>query len=282
MVTYYNGFQASIYFVAESAEGTTPTSAAYLNLAQKTEVTVTQDPNPVGVRLSGSRDFAGHGVGIDNPILNFKINPSQGSGKDFLTTYLDSDTSFTLLLMIDSSPDVIFARVTGCKIKSASGRVAIYPDRAPLEVDLEVWGWTFAYTQSGGTPTFESAPSSFINWSNITVKREASTITDWWEFNWDIDYSLFRNRNSSGVTTGITRGIRTASGNWIRSITDSRLGNAELDEAKNATEVDLICMLLSSNLNFTNCAYKRVSITHSVDEQVGVNMEFEATTFSIS
>lgn len=281
-MVYYNGFEATIYFVAESTEGTTPTSAAFLNLAQKVEVTVTEDPNPVEVPLSGSRDFAGYGQGIDNPIINFKINPSLGSGKDFLTTYLDSNTSFTLLLMIDASPDVIFARVPGCKIKSASGRVAIYPERAPLEVDLELWGWKFLYTQTGGTPTFESAPSTFINWSNVTVKREGSTITDWWEFNWTIDYSLFRNRDNSGVTTGITRGRRVCNGNWIRSVTDSRLGNAELDEAKNATAIDLICQLVSSNLNFTDSVYKRVSITHSIDEQVGINHEFQAATFSIS
>src|SRR3990167_5552499 len=105
--------------------------------------------------------------------------------------------------MIDASPDVIFARITGCKVKRMSQSVSIYPDNTPLSVTCEIWGWTVLYTASTGTPTFEAAPSTIVNYSDITVKKNTTTITKWWNFEWTLENELFRQPDNTGATVGI-------------------------------------------------------------------------------
>ena len=80
MVRFYHGYESSVYYITESAEGTTPTNPAYLNLAQKTDVSWSDSPNPIVVAKSGSVDNSGIEKGIENPVITFTFNPSQGSG----------------------------------------------------------------------------------------------------------------------------------------------------------------------------------------------------------
>lgn len=284
MVRYYSGHVVSIFYVAESVEGTTPTSAAYLNLAQKAEIEWRQAPGHNPVRLSGGVDYADQGKGVENPIVTISLeSPSQGSGKAFIKNFASSDTSFTLLAMEDAASDVIFARITGCKVKRITPSVEVYPDGTPLRLSMEIWGWDILFTQSAGVPTFETAPATILNYLNCTVKRNTVTITDWWAFEFTIENDLKRNRSDQGVTTGITRLTREVTGSWSRSANDSSgVGNTELDEAKNATDVDLEIDFLTDLYQFVDCAYTETAIRASNEEIVGKRMDFRATSLVIA
>lgn len=288
MVVFYHGYQAGVWYVSESTEGTTPTTAAFLHLAHKTEVKVGNSPGPVIVKKSGDVDNVGIGKGVDNPVITFTINPSLASGADFIKNFGSSDTSFTLLVMIDATPDVIFARITGCKVKRITNRVQLYPTHSAVETSVEIWGWgPILYTASAGVPTFEAAPSSFLNWSNVTVKRNTTTITDWWDFEWTIENDLDRQPDNLGATAGIKRGQRNVTGSWQRSANDGvgGTGNIELDEAKNATAVDLdivFDLAADHTYTFVDCAYTDVEITHPITGMVGKKMDWTATSFSVA
>jgi len=287
MVVFYHGYEVGVWFASESAEGITNTSAAFLHLAHKTEVTISDSTDPPVVKLSGNVDNAGIGKGVDNPVITLTFNPSQGSGADFMKNFSSSDTSFSLLIMKDASPDVIFARITGCKVKRITPNVQIYPTHAAMEVSVEIWGWgPILYTQVGGTPTFEAPPNSFVNWSHITVKRNTVTITDWWVFEWTLDNDLDRQPSNTGATAGIKRGTRTVTGRWARSVSDTGgLGNVELDESKDATAVDLdviIDLAADHTYSFVDCAYTDASLNHPITGMAGRRMEFVATSFSVA
>lgn len=285
MVRFYSGHIVSIYYVSEGAtEGTTPTSATYLNLAHKAEIEWRQAPGHNPVRLSGRVDYAGQGKGVENPIVTVSLeSPSQGSGKAFIKNFSSSDTSFTLLAMEDAASDVVFARITGCKVKRITPSVEIYPDGTPVRLTAEIWGWDIVFTQSGGVPTFETAPATILNYTNVVVKRNTVTITDWWNFEFTIENDLKRNRNDQGVTTGITRLTREVTGTWMRSANDGTdVGSTELNEAKNATDVDLEIALVSDLYQFVDCKYTEAAIRASNEEIIGKRMDFRATSLVIA
>jgi len=281
-MVFYSGHLIGAWYVAESTEGTTPTaSPAFLNLAQRGEVTLTDEPNPQAVTKSGSVDKSGFSKGVENPRVSLSITPSQASGEAFIKNYISSDTSFTLLLMIDAASDTIFARIPGCKVKRMSNSVSIYPNNTPLTTQIEVWGWNILYDNSGlTTPTFESAPATIVNYSDVTVKRNTATITKWWNFEWTLENELFRQPNNTGATVGIERGIRNVTGSW--SIPAEDVGQTELDEAKDATAVDLNFLIGVDDYAFEDCAYTTVEISHPLADLVGKRMSWTASTFSIT
>lgn len=285
MVRYYHGFEAAVYYVQESAEGTTPTaSPAFLNLAQKAECRISQQPGPNPVKKSGSVDNADIGKGIDNPIINITLTPSQASGKNFIKNFSSTDNSFTLLLMIDEAADVIFARIPGCKVKRITRSVSIYPQHRPLEVTIEIWGWNILYTNAGlTTPTFETAPASIINWSDVTVKKGGATVTDWWSWEDTIENELERMRDKDGVTTAIERGPRTLTGSWLRSANATvGVGSTELDEAKDGTAVNLEFDILTDLYAFADCKYDEVEVAHPITGMVGIRQNFIGESLTIT
>src|SRR3990167_10761089 len=108
MVTLYSWHAAGVWYDGESTEGTTDSSAPFLHLAHRADVTLTDEPNPQAVTKSGSVDKTAYSKGVDNPVVTMSFTPSQASGAAFIKNFISSDTSFTLLIMIDASPDVIF------------------------------------------------------------------------------------------------------------------------------------------------------------------------------
>lgn len=279
-MVFYAGYSSGVWYDGESVEGTTDSNAPFLNLSQRAEVTITDEPNPQAVTKSGSVDKTSFSKGVENPRINLTFTPSQASGAAFIKNFISTDTSFTLLIMIDASPDTIFARVTGCKVKRMTQSVSIYPDNTPLQVTCEIWGWAIAYSVSSGSPTFESAPSTIVNYSDVTIKKTSTTITKWWRFEWTLDNELYRQPSNTGATTGIVRGIRNITGSW--SIPAEDVGQTELDEAKNTTAIELHFLILTDDYDLDSCAYTTVEISHPLTDVVGKRMDFTVGNLTIT
>jgi hypothetical protein len=282
MVRHYAGFEAGLWYVQESAEGATPSSASFLNLAHKATVAISSQAPPVIIAKSGDVDNTGAKKGVDTPVATITFNPSTANGQAFIKNFISTDNSFTLLCMIDDTADVIFARITGCKVKRISPAVELYPSAGALNVTVEIWGFTILYTASTGSPTFEASPATFVNWTDITIEKATSVITDWWNFNWSLENDLFRSNDDNGVCTAITRGRRRVTGDWTRSSNATvGVGDTELDEQKNATAIDLEFHIGSDEYHFDNVAYTEVEVEHPITALVGIRQTFEASTFSV-
>ena len=284
MVRHYAGFETGLWFIAEVTEGITPTaSPAFLNLAHKASLSYSQQGRPNVVAKSGDRDNTGFKKGVEFPVAQISFNPSTASGKAFIKTFIDTDTSFTLLAMIDEASDVIFGRFLGCKIKRVAPSVSLYPEAKAMDVTCEIWAMSIVYTNAGlTTPTFESPPATFVNWSDCVVKKNTNVVVNWWDFAFTMDQELYRNPDDLGAIDSITRGRRTVEGVWTQSSNvTSGVGNTELDEQKNATAVDLQLAINGDLYDFADCAYQEVEITHPLNQVVGIQMRFQGATFSV-
>ena len=281
MVRHYAGFEAGLWYVQEVTEGQTPASASFLSLSHKSQVSVSQQGAPVIIAKSGDVDNTGIKKGVETPVVSLTFNPSTANGQAFIKNFASTDNSFSLMCMIDEGTDVIFARLTGCKVKRIAPSVELYPSAGALNVTVEIWGWTIVYTEST-TPTYEATPSTFVNWTDISIEKDAGAITDWWSFNWSLDNDLFRSTDDNGLTTAITRGRRRVTGEWTRSSNATvGVGNTELDEQKNATAVNLQFDIGADEYHFDACAYTEVAVDHQLTALVGIKQTFEASTFSI-
>ena len=276
-----HGYEASVFFVLESTEGTTPNSAAYLNLAHKVEVKIADAPGPIPVAISGGVDNASIEKGITKPVITMSFVPSKGSGKDFMDDFSSTDDSFTLLVMKDAVSDTIIARIPGCKVKRITPSVSIYPQHSVLNVTLEMWGWDLLFTQSSGTPTFESPPSTAINWSDIVIKKNSSVVTDWWDFEFTIDNELERMPDDQGVTFAIKRGRRAVTGVWNRTSSITKTGSTEFGETKNATATDLEMVIDSDIYAFDNSVFDETDVTHAITAMAGIRSSFIARTLAL-
>lgn len=283
MVRHYHGFEAGLWYDGETVEGTTDTNAPFLHLAQKSEVKLSSAPAPNVVAKSGDVDNAAINKGIERPVATVTFNPSSASGAAFIKNFASSNTSFTLLIMIDEASDVIFARITGCKVKRITVSNTLWPEAGPVECVAEIWGWTILYVVSAGTPTFEAAPNSALNWTDVTIKRNTVTITDWWNFEFTIDNELERSTDENGVTDAITRGRRAVTGTWQRSSNaTSGVGDTEFDESRDATDVDLQMALSADTYDFVNSVYEEVEVNHPINSMVGIRGNFIAESLTIA
>lgn len=276
-----HGYEASVFFVLESTEGTTPNSAAYLHLAHKTEVKIADAPGPIPVALSGSVDNASIEEGITKPVITMSYVPSKGSGKDFIDDFSSTDDSFTLLVMKDAVSDTIIARIPGCKVKRVTPSVSIYPQHSVLNVTLEIHGWELLFTQSSGSPTFEAPPSTAVNWSDIVVKKNTTTITDWWDFEFTIDNEIERMLNDQGATNALKRGRRAVTGVWNRTSSITQTGSTEFGETKLATDVDLEMIIDGDIYAFNNSVFDETDVTHAIAAMAGIRSAFIAETLSL-
>ncbi|MFM7856664.1 MAG: hypothetical protein ACKO96_33255, partial [Flammeovirgaceae bacterium] len=118
--------------------------------------------------MSGSVDFSEFKKGVNNIAFSISFVPSGANGAQFIEDFASSDTSFTLVAKVGS----LFQVFKGCKIQSISGEVSIYPNGTSLEVSCDVIAWNFT-TSEPSTITYEAIPSTFVNWSDVTVKLDA-------------------------------------------------------------------------------------------------------------
>lgn len=281
MANEIHGYEVGVWYVKETTEGVTPNDATYLHLAHKTEIKIADAPGPNPVALSGSVDNASIEKGITKPIATMTFTPSKGSGKDFIDDFSSTDDSFTLLVMKDAPTDTVFARIPGCKVKRVTPSVSIYPQHSVLQVTLEIQGFNLLFTQSTGVPTFETAPSTAINWSNIVVKKGGVVITDWWDAEFTIDNELERMLKDNGDTVAIKRGRRVASGVWTRTAGTDRTGSTEFAETKNATDVDMEILIDGDDYSFNDAVFEETDVTHTITAMVGIRSTFIAETLTL-
>ncbi|HVI39566.1 MAG TPA: phage tail tube protein, partial [Anaerovoracaceae bacterium] len=242
MPVYAGGYEASAWYIGEGTEGTTP-PGTYLALANHATIREVESPNPNGVRKSGSVDYAVFAAGYPKPMATITFHPTQANGLNFIANFLSTDTSFTLVTK-NQNTGQFYRRYVGCKVKATSVKVKLYPKEDVVEVTCEIWGWSIQYTDAGGM-SYESIPTSAVNWSDVTVKIGGSTITDWWEVNFSVTNELYRVPTpSTGATQSIKRGVRDCTGDCTRPMNTLDQGQTELQAVENATvtafEVDLV------------------------------------------
>lgn len=276
----YSGREWSLWYFAETTEGTARPLQQYKALAQHSELRFTESPNPVIVGLSGSVDNSTISKGVSNITLSVQFVPSGANGAQFIEDFASSDTSFTLI----AKAGTIFQTFAGCKIKSVSASCKTYPDHGPLEVTAEIWAWTLSSSEPA-TVTYETIPSSVVNYSDVTLKLDAgatasTTLTDWWETSFSIDNDLYRLRSNTGATTAIHRGIRKADISITRPITDST--TTEVAAATAATAYSASIAFASSTYTFTSGAFTDVEVSHPRTEMSGKRINLIASTLTIT
>lgn len=279
-MTTYHGREWSLWYRAESSEGTAPTSAQYKALAQFAEIKINNGTTPNAVPLSGSVDFSSYSKGVNNIMFTTSFNPSGANGAQFIEDFCSSDNSFTLVAKAGS----IFQVFKGCKVKNTSGDVAIYPDGTALSVNCDIMCWNFSTTEPTSI-TYETIPSSFVNWSDVTVKLDSgatasTTLTDWWSCSFNIDNDLYRLPANDGTTSEIHRGRRKGTISITRPLTDT--GSTEMAAATAATAYTASIAFASSTYTFTSGAFTDVEITHNTTSMSGKKIDLQAATISIA
>ena len=279
-MTNYHGREWSLWYRAETTEGTAPTGVQYKALAQLSEIRINNQTTPNAVALSGSVDFSEYKKGVNNIGLTVSFNPSGANGAQFIEDFASSDTSFTLVAKAGS----IFQVFKGCKVKTISGDVSIYPDGSALGVSCDITAWNFSTTEPS-TITYETIPSSFVNWSDVTVKLDAgatasTTLTDWWSCSFSIENDLFRIPANDGTTSAIHRGRRKGTISITRALTDT--ASTEMTAGTNATAYSASIAFASSTFTFTSGAFTDVEISHSITGMSGKKIDLQASTISIT
>lgn len=281
MTRHYAGFESGLWYIAEVTEGQTPATPSWLHLAHKSTVTISAQSPPNAVEKSGDRDFTGFKKGVEVHVATVTFNPSTASGQAFIKNFIDSDTSFSLNCMIDETSNVVFARMVGCKLKRITGSVDLYPTAGSLEVTAEIWAMDVLYDEVAGA-SYESAPSTFVNWSDVTVKKATVTLTNWWNFTFTMEQDLFRNPDNTGVIDSITRGRRRVDGSLTRSSIVGSLGNTEANENVNATAILYNFLIGADDYSFTASAINSAEVTHPVTGLTGIKEDFQASTFAVA
>jgi len=273
-----HGYEASAWYILEVTEGTTPATPAYLALANHVEIKENESPKPNGVRKSGSVDYASFQKGVVKPMITVTFRPTQANGLNFLVNYLSTDNAFTLVTKNQNTGQFL-RRYVGCKVKSGSVKCKLYPKEDVTEVTCEIWGWSIQYADISGS-TYETIPTTAINWSDVTVKIAASTVTDWWEANFDVTNDLYRIVDNTGATTQIKRGTREAKGDITRSVSLTDQVQTEIQAVEASTVTAFEVDLLAHTFVFSGGVYTDVDVTNPITDMSSKKLSFQGATFT--
>lgn len=282
----YAGFEATVYYKQEATPGVTP-SGQWKALAQKAFVQIADTPNPNFSPKSGSKDSAKPTKGVTEPAVQLTINPSLGSGKDFIKNFISTDNFFSLLVVkIDTPSNFVFKRLVGCKVKRGNPS-CVFGKQAQYVV--EIWGFNILYDE-GPSPSYEAIVDTVLSWSDITIKMVAdpggtnptrNTITQWNQFEWTVENELFRIYDKDGATTNIKSGERTTRGGSIEQVLTGNM-QTEFDAAKNATPQDIEFLFGADSYLFNDCAYTNPTETHPANGLSTKTLAFTAATFTVT
>ena len=279
MVIYTGGYEASGWYIAEATEGTTP-AGTYLALANNVSIKENESPKPNGVRLSGSVDYASFQKGYPKPICTMTFHPTQANGLNFIVNFLSTDTSFTFVTK-NQNTNTFYRRYVGCKVKNTSVKVKLYPKEDVVEVTCEIWGWSVQFSDIGNS--YESIPTTAVNWSDVTFKLNGSTVTDWWEANFTVDNDLYRVPTpSTGATQSIKRGVRECKGDFTRPVATGDLVQAEIQAVEAATVTTFEMGLVSHTFQFNGGVYTDVDITNEMTEIQSKKLQFQGATLTVT
>lgn len=276
----WHGRELAVYYDQEVTEGTTDSAAPFLSLSQHSEVSITFAIAQVAVTKSGDVDKAAVKKGWSYPVIRITCNPNTTNGKAFIKNFSSTDNSFTLVVKDGGTgAGTIFWRIPGCKVKRITPRASIYNTATALEVDIEIWGWQLLFTESGGSPTYEAVPNTFVNWSDCAVRIGGSLITNWYDFTWTLENDLEPLPDNTGAITTIKRGIRTSiNGAITRSVQSTQ--STEFNAASAATDTDVRFDLVSDQYLFDNGAYEEVAVVHPISGVSSLRTSFVGGQYS--
>ena len=280
MPVYSGGYEASAWYIAESTEGTTP-NGTYLALANFVTIKENESPKPIGVRKSGSVDYAVFEEAYPKPIVTITFHPTLENGLNFLVNYISTDNTFSLVTK-NQNTGQFYRRYVGCKVSSTQVKIKLYPKEDVVEVTCEIWGWSIQYSDISGN-TYETIPSDAVNWSNVVVQLNSSTITDWWEANFSVDNDLHRVPTpSTGATQSIKRGTRECKGDFTRPVQTTDQVNTEIQAIENAVSFNFEIVLATHTFQFNGGVYTDVDVNNDMTEIQNKKLQFQGATLSVS
>lgn len=275
-MVFLHGNQISSYYDPEATEGTSRTGQTWKNLAQHSSVEIDVQDAPVMVKKSGSVDATSNQLGKRKCVVKIMCNPSQSDGKFFLKTYLSSDTSVSLQFF--NSAKTFLWRVTGAKVKTITPSGKKYPTHGPVDLTIELWGWTVLYTEAGSS-AYNTPPDTFVNWADCTIKIGGSTMTTWWDWSWTVTNDLDIQHDNSGNITAITRGDRELDITITLALVDTGSSYYNASQPSFATttfEIDL-----NADTYTFAVAYKGIPITLDRTKLAGIQLKGQPSTLTI-
>ena len=254
-----HGREWTLWYALEAVEGTPKANTQYKALAHHSTLDWGDSPGPNPVPLPGSPDYSGFGKGVSNPVVRATFNPSGANGAQFIEDFASSDSSFTLIAKTGS----VFQVFAGCKVKNINPQCSKYPNHTVLEVTAEIWAHAMTDTEPA-TVTYESIPTSHVNYTDCVVKLDAgaaatTTLLDWHAFSFTIDNTLHREPKNDGTTDKITRGTRDAKIQITRPVDTST--KTEMDASKNATAYSASVAFAASLFTFTSGVFEDVAVS---------------------
>ena len=225
------------YVVAESSPGTTPNSASFVYIGGVTSAKLTPNANYKQVRASGSPDYYINQQMSLKPTGSVTVIPSNVA---FLVNFVSTTAAFTLFLR--NATDSMYLRFTGCYVDRLRLSCDIEDD---VSMDLDLLGYSVLTTNAPGTPSIPSDDTTALKYTNVTLSKDASTITDWTTLTFDLNKNLIRLLTPS---SGATRAIFTVARDHTLSFTrtmDTSTGFNELADM-NADTSRTIKLLLTN------------------------------------
>lgn len=280
MVNYGHGYEASAWYILEVTEGTTPATPSYLALANHMEIKENESPAPNGVRKSGAVDYASFQKGRVKPVISLTFHPTQANGLAFLVNFLSTDNSFTLVTK-NQNTGQFFRRYVGCKVKTGSIKVKIFPKEDVVELSCDVWAWSIQYADVGGS-SYEAIPTTAVNWSDVTIKIGGSTVTDWWDAEFTVDNDLYLIPDNTGAVQMIKRGTRECKGNCTRGVLVTDQVQTEIQDVEAATVVTFEIDLLSHTFQFNGGVYTDIDVTNNITDMQSKKLQFQGATLTIT
>jgi hypothetical protein len=188
------------------------------------------NPNYEYLRASGTKDYYNAQQMSYKPAGKVVLVPPDVST---LVNFVSADQAFTLLLINDT--DNLYNRYVGMYIDQMKGKVDL---EKSLELDLDVQCYDMLTTNAPGTPVLPSASTSSLTFKDVTLSKDASTISDWTKLEFDLNKNLIRLlKPSDGTTRALYSIIRDNSVTFTRTMaTDNgpfdEVGDIRADTAR--------------------------------------------------
>ena len=135
------------------------------------------------------------------------------------------------------------------------------------------------------TITYESIPSSNVNYTDVTIKLDqggsaTTTLLDWHELSFIIENELHREPKNDGTTDKITRGTRDCKIEITRPVATST--KTEMDAAKNATAYSASVAFAALLLTFTSGVFEDVAVSVPRNDITNKNITLHAAQLAIA
>lgn len=285
-MVYYHGREVIVYYVSEPSEGTDPASpVTWKVLGQLVDKEFIYDPEPVQSLLTGDVDPADQKYGISNPIIRISLEVDDADGKAFLLAYHNTDTTFQIALR--AKDGTIMARLKGGKLQDANFMASVFSgsmsNYRPCTLDLTVEGIDLAFTAPAGMNNYNDPSGTFLSFSDITVQRDGSTVTDWWDAGFRITYRLikmptFNTGTGRWEVATIKRGDRTVVAMYSQPSQVAE--SADYAAARAGTKINVTILIGTQTWTFGNSLMKEFAVRSPRDGMHGKRFQWSPTTIT--